>query len=104
MVAVRGRDRLERLAAVARPPQTDVDDVDFVDAFGRRVDAGVIPGPLAEISIVADAGPRFAEVGGLVDVGTEIVEAMIVDGDIGRVCVIGRSFDDADEAPLRPRL
>ena len=68
VVAVRNLNALvEALAGVAAPVEGCVQDVDHVRVLGVGVDAGVVEGPLAELSLVVRQGPRLAAVVGAED-------------------------------------
>src|SRR5207249_776622 len=55
-------DRAEGLAAVVRPVEPQVRQVDAVGVLGIGGDPGVVPGPLADVMIVVDPGPRVAAI------------------------------------------
>src|SRR5437763_847952 len=110
VVAVRRADLLERLATVPRPPESDVDDVHLVLLLRGGVDAGVVPGALAEVAVLARLVPRLAAVRRAKDAafgvraeqvpeggGVNDVRVFGVDADAGQVARVA-------EANVLPRL
>src|SRR5262249_36817087 len=95
VVAVRHRDRRERLAAVARAPELDVDDVDGVLVLRVGVAARVVPGALAQVAVLADARP-----GGAGIVAAHEPAVLGLDHRVDALLVGGR-HRDADDAERR---
>src|SRR5579883_156935 len=64
IVAVRGTDRLKRAAAIGRPEEIHVEEIDRVLIFWIGEDVGVVPGSLPNFVRGIDANPGVAAVVG----------------------------------------
>ena len=81
MIAVRGGQQLEILAAIGRAERAGVQDVYGVERDGVRKDVRVVPGALPEAVVGVDPGPGVAAI-----VGAEDAAFLRLDGrvEIGR--------------------
>src|SRR5579884_370459 len=101
-------DRTERQVKLERLPVVAVVEA----GVGAGLRAG-IEKPLAFRVLAADAGegagrnaggdfgPGLAEVMGAVEIGGDVVVLVIIDRQVGRICVVRRGLDHADAAPVR---
>ena len=60
MVTMWSSNAAERPASIAAPPESDVEDIDFIDVLSTGIDTCVIPGSLSKFSFLVNPGPAFS--------------------------------------------